>query len=598
MADKYISHGNTYNGDGSLSGEAYPGYQENGLTGKTGATETGLAQSTTYYFKVNADGGGDTEYNITTATDTTYTAVIVLMNTALAGSSYSLVSGDLRCTSDTVGSSSSIAQAQGTSGTDLFSTLTDWTAFDTAIAGVEGAWNDLKAIMSVAPTRGTLSPGDVVHIRTQISGTDVTVDFGSAALTCYNVGTATNPVTWLADDGTVWSGDSGTLTIQYNGDSYDLIMGSYAIYKGQNFNWVWENTGGTGHQIDWLHFNYSFVISCKFTYQTASTNIGQVSASMAHFISCYYEVKRGYQSDGSSYGSITAGASGTQVYLTDVEFDASTYPDNVYNYQIALRGSYGCGIHLFGCKESNANADKEFMQWREADYSTNSHNGYLCRGMDFGNCNTYNYSRDCIGTNFTPYISEDINGIPWDFVKEDATGRRMWRRGKNTPTLNALLPNGTAWSILVLPGIDVSKSNPMLVMETAKLFNLTTAQRKITVNFVVKDTSDTDQAFDNLTKYDWWIVVSYMNNATGKFVTEHSVIDSSALDTSDVPWVPQISGSVVYGENTYNIYKIELTTTYNIKQNTLVNVSLFTTRHRIASSDYNFVDPDFTMEAV
>ena len=476
----------------------------------------------------------------------------------------------------------------------------DGTSSDAATSdGGAGAWNDLKAIMSAAPTYGTLSAGDVVHIRTQISSTDVTVDFGSAALTCYDAGTATNPVTWLADDGTVWSGDAGTLTIQYNGDTYDLIMGSYAIYKGQSLNWVWENTGGTGHQIDWIHFNYSFVISCKFTYQTASTNIGQVSASMSHFISCYYEVKRGYESDGASYGSIVAGVTGTQVYLTDVEFDASTYPDKVWNYQLALRGSYGSGIHLFGCKESNANPDKEFMQWREADYATGSqHNGYICRGMDFGNCNTYNYSRDCVGTNFTPYISEDTNGVPWDFVKEDATGRRMWRRGKNVPTLNALLPDDTPWSILVLPGIDVSKSNPMLVMETSKLFNLTAAQRKITVNFVVKDTTGTDQAFDNLTKYDWFAVITYVDNTTGDFVTEHSVIDSTALDTSDVSWVPQISGKVVYGENTYNIYKIELTTSNSIKQNTLVNVSLFTTRGRVATSDYNFVDPDFVMEAV
>jgi hypothetical protein len=114
------------------------GYQECGLSGKRLATATGLSATTTYYFKLTLDGGDETEYSITTAADVTYEAVIDLLNTALGGASYSLEGGDLRCTSDLLGGSSAISQAAGTTGTDLFATLTDFSAFETAVASEAG----------------------------------------------------------------------------------------------------------------------------------------------------------------------------------------------------------------------------------------------------------------------------------------------------------------------------------------------------------------------------------------------------------------------------------------------------------------------------
>ena len=105
------------------------GIQECGLSSKVDATETGLATTTQYYFKVNIDLGGVVEYDITTASDTTFAAVIILMNAELTGAAFSLMDGNLRCTSE----GTSIALSAGTTGTDLFTTLTGFTAFDTAI---------------------------------------------------------------------------------------------------------------------------------------------------------------------------------------------------------------------------------------------------------------------------------------------------------------------------------------------------------------------------------------------------------------------------------------------------------------------------------
>jgi len=110
------------------------GYQQLAITGRFLGTATGLAATTPYYFKVAIDGAAVVEFTITTATDVTYDGVIDLMNTASIGCSWSLVGGKLRCTSDTLAGSSAIALAAGTTGTNLFATLTGWTAFETAVA--------------------------------------------------------------------------------------------------------------------------------------------------------------------------------------------------------------------------------------------------------------------------------------------------------------------------------------------------------------------------------------------------------------------------------------------------------------------------------
>jgi hypothetical protein len=117
------------------------GIHECGLTGKTLSTATGLAASTKYYFKVTIDGGAQVEYDITTGANVNYEDVIPLMNAALgnAGAYFSIVAGDLRCTSYAVSTSSVIALAAGTTGTDLFVTLTGFASFDTAIDGVAGS---------------------------------------------------------------------------------------------------------------------------------------------------------------------------------------------------------------------------------------------------------------------------------------------------------------------------------------------------------------------------------------------------------------------------------------------------------------------------
>lgn len=112
---------------------AYNAYQELGLSGVQSENLTGLLATSQYYFKIAIDGGAAAEYDITTASDLSWTSILALMNTATTGAAtWSLVGGDIRCTSDATDGSGSIALSAGTTGDDLFAQLTGFTTFDTA----------------------------------------------------------------------------------------------------------------------------------------------------------------------------------------------------------------------------------------------------------------------------------------------------------------------------------------------------------------------------------------------------------------------------------------------------------------------------------
>jgi len=114
---------------GSVAVKFYnAGYQDLGMDAQTNSTDTGLTASTQYYFKINKDVGGVTEYDITTDSSNVNwggtNGVIAKIQDELddnnAEVTVTLVGGDIRFTSDSHLSTSAIALTDGTTGTSLF----------------------------------------------------------------------------------------------------------------------------------------------------------------------------------------------------------------------------------------------------------------------------------------------------------------------------------------------------------------------------------------------------------------------------------------------------------------------------------------------
>mgnify|MGYP003133544837 CR=1 FL=1 len=148
-------------------------YQECGISKKTLADSTSLSASTQYYFKITQDGGAQQELNITTGSDVTFAGVLSLIQTAIndnavLDASVGMVGGDVRFTSNTNLSTSAIALAAGTTGTNLFATGAFNVTQDAARSADVAATTvrNFKNITSIKKEEFLLDRGDGTLSRT------------------------------------------------------------------------------------------------------------------------------------------------------------------------------------------------------------------------------------------------------------------------------------------------------------------------------------------------------------------------------------------------------------------------------------------------
>ena len=113
------------------------GYQEVDFTvSKAGGDATGLANDATVYTaSVVVDGGASQPIAVTGSAAQTYTTLLAELNADTTGAVWSIEGGNLRCTSSSTGSGSTVAITTGT----VFTTLTNYSAVLTAVAGTGAA---------------------------------------------------------------------------------------------------------------------------------------------------------------------------------------------------------------------------------------------------------------------------------------------------------------------------------------------------------------------------------------------------------------------------------------------------------------------------
>lgn len=134
LAQEFINQFNSVNG--YIPGDASAGYQEVNLTNPILETDlVGLAAAT-YDFQINVDGTGNSSISIVLTGGETILDLINLINIQLTSASVTINGGDLRFTSNTIGTTSTIALFDGTV-LDLFGSITNnpLLGYDTAIDG-------------------------------------------------------------------------------------------------------------------------------------------------------------------------------------------------------------------------------------------------------------------------------------------------------------------------------------------------------------------------------------------------------------------------------------------------------------------------------
>jgi len=121
-----------------------------------------------------------------------------------------------------------------------------------------------------------------------------------------------------------------------------------------------------------------------------------------------------------------------------------------------------------------------------------------------------------------------------------------------------------------------------MMLVTSKLFTGAAAAKTITQEILVANTMSADAG-------KLWITVDYTDNTTG-LCTHLSTFDISgaALAASSAAWSASVWGAI-----TFDKIKIEIATPTSVKQNSLINVTLWGNLASASANDIYFVDPDF-----
>ena len=291
------------------------GYQECGLSAKTGTTETGLAGTTQYYVKVNIDDAGVVEFDFTTAADTTFAGVIALLDAAVTGTAWSIVSGDLRCSSNAVGAASTIAVTAGTTGTDFLVTLTGYTTMDSAVAGVA------PYVTLTHPTKGNCTnsaDGDVggaFTVSTPTAGVDPTT------------ATITSIAIAIAEDATAAAVGTASKTAIDAVTGMDLMMGVGLSTATLTLTNRW---GGVVADVADVDTSWASISTTTAGSAVVQTHMGQNLASGNYFIrppddevwyirQINFTLSDGDCTNAGAFGELTALTNGLNIQVCEVD---------------------------------------------------------------------------------------------------------------------------------------------------------------------------------------------------------------------------------------------------------------------------------------
>jgi hypothetical protein len=569
MANKYIRHGATYNGDGLTSDLASGSAVTFTVAspGKVNWTGHGLAANALVYFGVTTGGALPTGI---TAGNTYY-----VRNPG---------SNDFEI-SDTSGGAS-----KALSGTPS----------GTATATTTGAWNHIDifegtAVNSIAGVGteggGAVATNDVVYIRSKdASGANIARTLASATV---NLGsssaTLTAPITWILDNGPIWGVD-GTITWTTTNSNYYLVVRDYNRVIAQTQDAL-AFVYNVADPIDKTVMAWGLASYIKNWLVDTTAKTGTFAAYLNPGVGSVGEnihVKYGKMSKHSVfYPAATNSLSRSATLINpwiELLYTADLTANTGCMFGINNSSGAGVGLRVFGGKVTGTPASSGYPALTAALTGT-----YIGTLEVFG----FSYPKEMPTTPipgagvFLPVtvVGADSGYGSFRGVREGQVDSRNLTY--NYPVLNATIPDSasTGWSWRMYP---YAANEGPLQLPMAKVYQESAAAKKVTVEMAVA----TGFATADIDRYNIWMTVSYVKT-DGTLVTEstRTIVAGTALTSSSAMW-NATNADPSWGAVSTDRYKLELTTANSIKQNTMVLVTLFWGLKSGSATDVVFVCPD------
>ncbi len=463
--------------------------------------------------------------------------------------------------------------------------------------GGVGAWNQQTILTGTAPSFGTLSAGDIVHIRSLTSsGGDITLTYN--VNTTFGNAAATNadPIVFAFDDGTIWPGVNGTVIIECTTASPMFSIASFNTFMHKDksadklsFDNRFAATNGTalvslGIGARLVNASIDFT-KVTFT-STGPRALGQ-SANGACFAS-NIRLKLGNRHGGAQISA--AAFASFQIDGLDVVIPAGGVWAGGTATVFAVTGE-GSRLVVNGGQIRGPGANSSARVFSLANF--NNTGGFIFTGFSWPydmnltpsitNSNSFDNRIEALGC-------DGVSGTPRQMgaVKVQRAGLVDSRNDGNHPVLNAVFndSNSTGWSWRVVP--ERANVNNILDVRCFKVTPNTAGAKKVTLEMLVRQSFLADNG-GPVSKQNTWMSVTYIDAGTGQVVNVNTMdmIVGGNLDASTAAWSSTTWGSIACTKK-----KIELTTPTSVAQDTLMTVSFYTSATGSGPNDVFFLCPD------
>lgn len=445
----------------------------------------------------------------------------------------------------------------------------------TANGGV-GAWNTITYFEGAAPAYGALAASDVVYIRSKTkAGADITRTLtGHTSIGSAN-GTNSNFITWILDNGAIWSGVSGILTYKCDSGYQLTLVANNAVIASEKNAIVVKELNDTlyGAKTTFVLNSPCWAENFYFDFSVATVNGSMVkTANTTGTVTLKNPtIKAGNKNIQILH--VVQGGVLFQVINPEIEM-----LNAAANFPVFYVGEYGqATVEVFGGRIFGVGANATGPSLCTLITSSSM----SAVGLRFPA--TMVPTKTQIGFPGTLNIFAPDSGVAGSYV--DRWGFADSRADGYYPTLNSFLPNSvqSPWSWKLLPKW-CNILSPMR-MNVAKLYIAEPAAKTVTAELLIANLNAT------LNRNTLWIDVTYIDDATGaaKMVTSR-LTTTDALDSSSANWT-----TTTYGPTLFIKKKLSVTMPTAIKKDTSVSVMLRGTAVAASDNDVIFFCPDVVL---
>lgn len=441
-----------------------------------------------------------------------------------------------------------------------------------------------------ARTAGGIAAGDVVAIRP-----------GEIASKATGWGATTfgmSSVSLVFDDGTEWPADIGlnkrtVMTFVHSS------AGNEDIYFSPSSRLI-----GARHSNGQNNLAFKVVGSFNNNYKIQYRNVFNYSSFFKNVEFDASECSNTSNDGGIRWFPEGSSDATNQSVFDDCDFwfdpkGRAVHNSNGYNYTATYRGG------KMGRKAPIASSDYPFGSWvgNGTWFTLNLHGvefvNYVA-GSTFCSGNILLNASDCSAVNMTPpsdgYAPCAVfskQGKREFFHKASGAGYCQWASAQGFPTLNAVLPDLTPWSVkIALATSGLSLSNSFSSPSMGKTYSDTDGVVDVTLELLWSKTGSA------LHSANVWIDVAYVDtNGVSQFVSSYDALET-ALPTSSATWYPEQAGEPFMGAAVFRKHKVSVRTLSAVKSGTELSVTFRSCKSQDSTGQMFFIDPDFVVTKV